>query len=222
MVTGAIFDMDGVLLDSMPVWENIDIIYLREQGREPKPGLAKELLTKSLAEAAEYIRTEYRLPKTAEEIVREIVAAVHYQYESKIPMKKGALAFLRQLKEHGIAITVATSSDRVLAEAALKRLGMLPLIEGIFTCEEAGAGKRESPAVYLNALAFMGTEIEETWVFEDVLHGIRTAGQAGFKTVGIYDASSAESISLIRQEATMYLENLQAFERFYKAALETV
>lgn len=222
MVTGVIFDMDGVLLDSMPVWENIDIIYLREHGKEPRPGLSEVLLTKSLSEAADYIRTEYGLPKTTEEIVREIVDAIHEQYKTKIPMKKGALAFLKQLKAHGIAVTVATSSDRVLAEAALKRLGMLPFFEGIFTCEEAGAGKRESPAVYRNALACMGTKIEETWVFEDVLHGIRTAGQAGFKTVGIYDAASEGNLALLQQEATMYLGDLQDFERFYKAALETV
>lgn len=221
MVTGVIFDMDGVLLDSMPVWENIDIMYLREHGKTPRPGLSEVLLTKSLTEAADYIRTEYELPKTTEEIVREIVDAIHEQYEVRIPMKQGALAFLKQLKEQGIAVAVATSSDRVLAEAAFKRLGMLPFIEGIFTCEEAGIGKRESPAVYLNALAYMGTRIEETWVFEDVLHGIRTAGQAGFKTVGIYDASSEGSLALIRQEATMYLGDLQDFERFYKAAAET-
>lgn len=220
MVRGVIFDMDGVLIDSMPVWENIDGIYLREQGREPKPGLAKELLAKSLPEAAEYIRTEYALPKTAEEIVSEIVAAVHLQYASKIPMKKGALSFLRQLKEHGIRITVATSNERVLAEAALRRLGLLPLVDGIFTCEEAGAGKRENPAVYLQALAFMGTELKETWVFEDVLHGIHTARQAGFQTVGIYDASSSDSQEAIRQEAVLYLEDLRDFEMFYQAAVE--
>ena len=218
MVTGVIFDMDGVLLDSMPVWENIDIIYLRKHGKEPKPGLWKVLITKSLTEGAEYIRTEYELPKTTEEVVKEIVDLIREQYESKIPMKKGTLAFLKKLKEHGIAITVATSGDRVLAEAALKRLEMLPYIERIFTCEEAGAGKNESPAVYLNALAFMGTKLSETWVFEDVLHGIRTAGQAGFKTVGVYDASSEGNLSLIRQESTMYLEDLQDFDKFYKCA----
>lgn len=216
MVTGVIFDMDGVLLDSMPVWRNIDITYLREHGKEPKQGLAEALLTKSLTEAAEYIRVEYNLPKTAEEIVREIVAAIRYQYETKIPMKKGALTFLKKLREHGIAVTVATSSDRILAEAAFRRLELLPFIEGIFTCEEAGAGKRESPAVYLNALSFMGTEIEKTWVFEDVLHGIRTAGKAGFRTVGIYDVSSEENLEAIRQEATLYLGDLQDFEMFYR------
>lgn len=221
MVTGVIFDMDGVLLDSMPVWENIDIVYLRQHGKEPKPGLKEALLTKSLTEAADYIRVEYGLPKTAEEIAGEIVAAIHGQYKEKIPMKKGALAFLKQLREHGIAVTVATSSDRLLAEAAFRRLGMLPFIGNIFTCEETGAGKRESPAVYLNALAYMGTRIEETWVFEDVLHGIRTAGQAGFKTVGIYDASSEYNLARIQQEASIYLGDLQDFERFYREAVET-
>ena len=143
---------------------------------------------------------------------------IRYYYETKIPMKAGALEFIKQLKEKGIAVTVATSSDRILAEAGLSRVGILPYVDGIFTCGEAGAGKEKSPAVYLNAQEFMGTKVEETWVFEDVLHGIRTAGKAGFPTVGIYDVSSEAGREKIQKESTVYLGDLTDFEHFYRFA----
>lgn len=219
MITGAIFDMDGVLLDSMPMWEKIAAIYLREQGREPKPGLTEVLFTKTLLEAAEYMQVIYDIPKSPEEIVAGIVATVRYYYEKKIPMKAGALDFVKGLKEAGIRITIATSSDRSLAEAGLLRLGLLEYIEEIFTCADAGEGKEKGPVVYLNAWKYMETDMDKTWVFEDVLHGIRTANKAGFPTVGVYDASSEANQELIQKEAAVYLKDLTDFDTFFQLAM---
>lgn len=217
MITGAIFDMDGVLIDSMPVWENIDGIYLKGQGKEPEPGLTEILFTKSMQEAAEYLRQAYGLPKTAVQIAEEIIDLVRLCYREEIPAKAGALPFVRGLRDAGVHITVATASDRELAEAALLRLGILEYVEGIFTCKDAGAGKEASPAVYLDALGSMGTEMAGTWVFEDVLHGIRTANRAGFQTAGVYDASSEAYQELIQKEASVYLRDLTDFNGFYQS-----
>ncbi len=219
MITGAIFDMDGVLIDSMPVWENIDGIYLRAQGKEPEPGLTEILFTKTMHEAAEYMRQAYQIPKTAEKIMDEIIDLVRHCYEEEIPMKAGALPFIRKLNEAGVHITVATASAKELAEAVLLRLGILRYVEGIFTCKDAGEGKEKSPAVYLNALESMGTRRAETWIFEDVLHGIRTAKKAGFRTVGVYDASSESYQEHIMNEASIYLKDLTEFEIFYQMAV---
>lgn len=220
MITGVIFDMDGVLLDSMPVWEDAGILYLKQQGREPEPGLTEVLFTKTILEAAEYMRKTYDLVQSEEEIVAGMLALIRQQYETQIPMKEGAKDFLAALKEKGLPVTVATSSDRVLAEAGLGRLGILPFVDGIFTCVEAGVGKEKSPVVYLNALEYMGTDIRTTWVFEDVLHGIRSASGAGFPTVGIYDAGSEDNQEQIREEATIYLGDLTDFDRFYQMVKE--
>ena len=190
MITGAIFDMDGVLLDSMPVWEDAGILFLQEQGKEAKPGLTEVLFTKSMLESAEYMRVTYALPKSAEEIVQDVIELIRRYYEEKIPMKAGALEFIKSLKDKGIAVTVATSSDRILAEAGLLRVGILPFVDGIFTCAEAGAGKEKSPAVYQNAQEFMGTIPEETWVFEDVLHPRLVSGQWGYTMLPVKRSGS--------------------------------
>lgn len=217
MIQGTIFDMDGVLIDSMPVWEQAGGWYLESQGRKPQEGLKEILFTKSMQESAEYMKEMYDIPKTTDEIVEGVIQIIRHQYEAEIPAKKGVLGFLEGLKSAGIKIVVATSSDRVLAEAGLKRLGILDYVEAIFTCKEAGAGK-EYPDVYLRAWESMGTEREATWVFEDVLHGIRTAKKAGFSTVGVYDASSEANQERIREEATVFLEDLTDFDKFYALA----
>ena len=86
-------------------------------------------------------------------------------YRKEAQPKEGALEFLEELKERGIPMAVATSTDRSLIEAAFERLGMKPYFSGIFTCSEVGAGK-DQPDIFLAAGALMNTEPRDTWVFE--------------------------------------------------------
>lgn len=210
MIRGAIFDMDGVLLDSMPVWEQAGSRYLESVGKQPEAGLSEILFTKSMPEAAAYMREHYCLAKSETEILAGVIGVVQQQYEEKIPAKEGAVELLRKLKEAGIAVTVATSSDRSLAEAGLRRVGAMQYIDAIFTCNELGIGK-EQPDIYLKAWKSMGTAKEETWVFEDALHGICTAKKAGFQTVGIFDASGRKNQEKIREVCSVYLAGVKDF-----------
>ena len=78
----------------------------------------------------------------------------------------------------------------------------------IFTSSEVSVGK-SNPLIYQEAAKFLGTELEETYVFEDVLYAIETAKKAGFHTVGIYDQYSARDTEKIKQEAEFYLESME-------------
>lgn len=86
---------------------------------------------------------------------------------------------------------VATATDESLVKACLKRLGLLEYFKEIFTCRNVGAGK-EQPDIYEAALQRLGTLKEKTFVFEDVLHAVKTAKQAGFPVAALYDESSRE------------------------------
>ena len=97
------------------------------------------------------------------------------------------------------------------AEAVLRRPGLLPYFQGIITCGEVGGGK-ESPAIYERALALLNVPKQETLVFEDALHALRTAQAAGFRVVGVYDASAAADEALIRREADAYVRCLADFQ----------
>jgi beta-phosphoglucomutase-like phosphatase (HAD superfamily) len=88
----------------------------------------------------------------------------------------------------------------------------------MITCEEAGAGKSD-PRIFLLAADRMGLEPADIFVFEDVIHAIRTANRAGFVTVGVYDAASSSDNTAIREESGLYLHSLENWERFRDFAL---
>lgn len=186
MLTGAIFDFDGTLLDSMFIWDTIGEDYLRTLGKEPHEDLKETFMTLTLEEAAEYYREHYKVTLSVTEIVDSINAMVEGIYRTKVTLKPGVMAYLRLLKERGVKMCVATVTDRYLVEDTLERLGILHYFCGIFTCAEVGYGK-DKPIIYQKALEHLGTAKEETFVFEDSLFALETAKIDGFPTVGVYD-----------------------------------
>ena len=186
MLTGAIFDFDGTLLDSMFIWDTIGEDYLRTLGKEPHENLKETFMTLTLEEAAEYYREHYKVTLSVTEIVDSINAMVEGIYRTKVTLKPGVAEYLRLLKESGVKMCVATVTDRYLVEDTLERLGILHYFCGIFTCAEVGYGK-DKPIIYQKALEHLGTAKEETFVFEDSLFALETAKTDGFPTVGVYD-----------------------------------
>lgn len=217
MIKGAIFDMDGVLVDSMPIWHNAGALFLESKGKEPRADLQKILFDKSMMAGAEYMREAYELPMTMEEVMQGVIDIVYKHYQTDIPSKNKVEEFLQKLKEKGVVLALATSSDRKLLEAGLSRLGLLSYFDTTITCLEAGVGKVE-PDVYLQAMQRLGTTLEDTWVFEDALHALLTAKKAGFHTVGLYDAASEENQEALRSEADLYMTDLSDFDMFYQFA----
>ena len=186
MLTGAIFDFDGTLLDSMFIWDTIGEDYLRTLGKEPHENLKETFMTLTLEEAAEYYREHYKVTLSVTEIVDSINAMVEGIYRTKVTLKPGVAEYLRLLKESGVKMCVATVTDRYLVEDTLERLGILHYFSEIFTCAEVGYGK-DKPIIYQKALEHLGTAKEETFVFEDSLFALETAKTDGFPTVGVYD-----------------------------------
>lgn len=107
-------------------------------------------------------------------------------------------------------MVVATSTDRMHAEAALKRAGIEEYFDRVFTCSEVGAGK-SNPEIFEQAGRQLGTRKSTTWVFEDALYAIKTAKAAGFPTVGLYDETSRKDQKEIRAMADRYLHSAQEF-----------
>lgn len=219
MINGVIFDVDGVLLNSMPIWENLGELYLRELGIEAEKDLGKKLFTLSMEEAAEYLTSQYNLDKSVEEVVSGLVRAVKEFYEERVPLKEGVREYLNEFRARKIPMVIATSGDRRNTEAALKRLKIYSYFQGIYTCSEIGSGK-DQPDIYFAAALQMDTDPEQTWVFEDTLHALRTAKSAGFRTVAVYDKSSDRDLAEIWNTAEIYLPDLNDFDSFWNRVAE--
>lgn len=202
-IKGAIFDADGTLLDSMPMWMQVETRWLQRKGIRSEPGLEQKLFAMTMEEGAAYIKEHYPVEMEIPEIIREVNEEVRGAYFYELPLKPGVRKLLDWMREQGIPATVATSSDRELICAALKRLGILDCFQEVFSCSQNGVGK-DQPDIYLRAADRMGTAPEDTWVFEDALHGLVTAEKAGFHTVGIYDEVSADVQEQLKTHAEVY------------------
>ena len=203
----AIFDFDGTLFDSMFVWEEAGKVFLGSLGKEPRPGMREAVRTMSMAQSAEYIKTEYGLELSVEEIIAGIDKTVENYYINMVQPKPGIPELLEHLKDAGAVLCIATATDRYLIEAALKRCGLLKFFDAIFTCSEVGAGKDE-PLIFRKAMEHFGADRENTVVFEDALYAAKTAKADGFKVLAVYDQSEKNQDEL-KRIADLYLASFE-------------
>lgn len=209
-IKGAIFDVDGTLLDTMHVWTNSGATYLASLGIEAEPDLGDKLFTMTVEMGAAYLKENYHLPYPVDEIRKGINGVVERYYFEEADFKPGARALLEEMKAAGVPMTIATSTEKYCILAAFDRLGYTDYFDAILTCGEVGASKSE-PVIFYEAVRAMGTEPSETWLFEDGLYSIKTARAAGFKTVGVYDAVSEKDQEEIRQLTDLYVRDLRDF-----------
>lgn len=187
-ISGAIFDMDGTLLDSMFVWEGIGEKYVRSCGAEPEEGLDEIIKNMTMDQVSTYLSIGYGITKPPSEISADINCLIESFYRDVVKPKAGIFDLLEDFKARGVKMCVATATDIHLVKMALSRTGLLPFFSDIFTCTMVGAGK-EVPLIFEKALERLGTPKAETPVFEDSLYAIKTAKKAGFPVVGIYDSA---------------------------------
>ena len=212
MIRGAIFDVDGTLLDSMFIWRTIGERYLRSLGIEPRENLAETFKTFTLEQAAQYYIDHYGVHLSVAEITEGINRMIERFYFEEANLRSGAAEFLKKLEKAGVPMVIATATDRYLVEAALKRNGIRSYFKEIFSCTDYGSKKQ--PHIYESAAAFLNTPIEDTWVFEDAFHAAETALRAGFPVLGIWDPSE-ENQQGLQSVSQVYLKNFQHSERFW-------
>jgi HAD superfamily hydrolase (TIGR01509 family) len=208
---GFIFDLDGTLIDSMKAWATIGESYLLWKGCTPAPGLLEVLKPMTLLQAARYFRCAYPIEETEEAIVEQIIRMMENQYRQSIPLKPFVQPFLEKSFQMGVKMCVATATDRNLAEAALERLNIRKYLCGLITCTEAGCGK-DQPVIYQEALKLLGTNIEDTVIFEDALHAVKTAKAAGFNVAGVFDETMADDTEEIKAASDWYINSFDEWE----------
>lgn len=215
MIDGAIFDLDGVILDSMFIWHDLGIRYLNSLGIHAEKNLSEVLFSMSMEQGAEYMKKHYALSESTEEILVGIQNMLRDFYFFEVSEKDGATELLGLLKQKGIPAIAATSSPREHVTAALKRLGLLQFFESILTTSEVGESKH-SPKIYRIAAEKIGTDKSRTLVFEDSLYALKTAKQDGFICVGVYDADGESNQYGLKMAADYYIKSLSDYEAIFQ------
>ena len=203
---GAIFDLDGTLVDSMYIWGWVPGALIRQLGQEPPDDLAHALTELSLREAADYLIRRFHLSQTQEQILQAVSDLVSGEYRDNVPMKPGADVLLARLARAGVPCGIATASEAFQAQEALERLGLWKYIQ--FAVSSTQYGSKTRPDLYLEAARRLDGQPSRIVVFEDALHAARTAKEAGFLVAGVYDASAQEDQEELKRICRWYLPAL--------------
>lgn len=207
-IKAAIFDMDGTLVDSLMLWDILWATfgerYLNDKSFKPSEEDDKKVRTLVLKDAMNLIYSNYNIGESAEELLKSANGIMKDFYANKVKLKKGVKEFLEFCKMSGVKMCIASATAPELIDVAIKHCGIENYFLKIFSCSDFGKGKEE-PDVFLQAADFLGTEIKETWVFEDSLTAIETATKIGMPTVGIYDRFNYGQ-DMIKEISTEYIE----------------
>ena len=211
---GAIFDMDGTLVDSMGYWKTAAGDYIKELGKTPKNDLGDRFLTLGLSSIYPEMVEDYGLIQSIDEVSQGIYKIMERNYE-RVEAKPFVKDMLEAFKAEGVKMCLASATNADLAKRVLERCGILEYFDAVFCCKDVGRGKRY-PDIYNYALEYLGTEKSETPVFEDAVFAIRTLSANGFVSVGIEDINSASDKSEIMSLSTYYIDSYANWEKILK------
>lgn len=214
-IKAAVFDLDGTLFDSTAAWKGLGERYLTSRGITPAPGLDEKLRCMALPDGSEYLKARYSLPDSPAQIQADIIRGIERFYLSECRLRPGAFGLVRLLHSRGIGISAATAGDKRLACAALDRLGILGCFEDVFTCDRYGS--KHEPGIFLAAARAAGGNSADTAVFEDSLHCILTAKNAGFLTAAVADPGEPEQ-SALKAAADYYRLSMEDYFRIFQSA----
>lgn len=205
MINGAIFDCDGTLLDTMPLWRQAAAKYLSGLNIEVDQSLGRKFFEMTLQESAIAIREEFNLNHSVQDITAGIYDVMAEEYRENVGFKPGTRRFIKAFAQRNIPITVVSSGTESLIRPALERLGVSEHFRAILASAETGVPKRQ-PDMFLMAAQIMGCAPQETWVFEDALYAIKVAKNSGFHTVAILDQASADQRDELEDTAEEFWE----------------
>ena len=189
MLTGkkaVIFDLDGTLIDSMSMWDDINVEYLSKFGLTVPENLQREISGMSFTECAIYFKEKFHLPDSIEEIKEVWNEMAMYKYMHEVPLKTGVLEFLKELKQRGIKTGIATSNSIELVNAVLDSLQIAKYFDEVHTSCEVQKGK-PAPDIYLLVAKCLFVAPEQCLVFEDVPEGIIAGKRAGMQVCAVED-----------------------------------
>lgn len=201
---GAIFDLDGTLLDSMWVWAEVDEQFLSRRGIAVPADYMAAVLPLGFRETAEYTIRRFGLPERPEDLMAEWDRMVEEAYRERILLKPGAEAYLRSLREGGVRLGVATSMNPRFCLPVLRRNGIADWFDGFAYSHEVPRGKGH-PDIYLLAAERIGVRPERCIVFEDIPAGARGAKAGGFTVCGVYDPANDSQQAELRDLSDVYV-----------------
>ncbi|MEV6851964.1 HAD family phosphatase [Actinoplanes sp. NPDC051411] len=212
MIKAVVFDLDGVIIDSEEVWEEVRRGYAAEYGRRFLPDTQDRMMGMSTGEWSRHLAEEVGVPRTPSQVASDVLSRMAARYRDDLPLIPGSVAAVRRLGER-FTLALASSSARVLIDQVLQTAGLTDAFAVTLSTEEVPRGK-PAPDVYLAAASKLGVPAAECAAVEDSSNGLRSAGAAGMAVVavphGVYPPA-ADALALASLTVTS-IETLTADE----------
>ena len=183
MIASVVFDMDGLLLDTEQVWDEVREELTRERGGRWHDRAQADMMGMSSREWSRYMHEELGLSESPDAINRLVVERMQARYRERLPVIEGAADAVRRMAERW-PLGLASSSNRPLIDLALAELGVAHLFRATVSSEEVARGK-PAPDVYLEAARRLGVRPGDAAAVEDSANGIRSAKAAGMRVIAI-------------------------------------
>lgn len=199
-IKAVIFDLDGTLIDSMHVWDQVDIDFLQKRGIAVPEDLFSDLPSgDGLLSIAIYFKEKFQLSETVEAIIAEWNSML-FDFYSSLDLLEGAEELLLKLANRGMKLGIGTSNSEVLTETVLKYNRIRANFQSLVTGCKIRKGK-PFPDIYLAVAQELNILPENCLVIEDTLHGVEAAKNAGMKVIAIYNDYSKKDKDLLIKSA---------------------
>lgn len=206
-IKGAIFDMDGTLVDSLGtwdvMWQRVGEAYMGISDFKPAEEVDKKVRTMIYRDAMAYFMDYYSISGDLDEFINFTLSGIEQFYREQVEAKPGAIALLKELHRRGIRLCLASATEMKYIRIALERLDMGKYFDAVLSCADLHVGK-DRPDIYLQSLAKLGLDAADACVFEDSFVALETARGIGCQTVGIFDRYNFDQPRL-RAASDIYL-----------------
>ena len=199
-----IFDFDGTLVDSMPVWEKFILSRLDELKIDYPDDIIKIVSPLGTRGAAKYL-IDLGVNATVDELLLMMDDFALNEYTNNIPAKPYVIEKLKELKEKGYSLNIFTACQHNLLTPCLKRLGIYHWFDTVISCEEDMNVNKKIPDAYYKLAEKLHTVCENCVFFDDNIEAISASHNAGMETVGVFDETSAAWEKSIRDIADKYI-----------------
>ncbi len=203
-----IFDLDGTLVNSMPRYTAGMYAVLDRRNISYEPDLIKILTPLGYTKSAEYYRDRFGLTETVEELVREMVEILVYEYANNIKLKPGVADYLQRLKKEGAALYVLTASPHLVTDVCLKNNGVFELFDTVWSVEDFGLSKSGTELFYKVA-GVIGCETEDVEFFDDNLTALENCTRSGMKSYAVYDGQNEEDVTKMKEIGDVFVASFE-------------
>ena len=208
-----IFDFDGTLVDSLPLWHRVDVIFFEERRGFRYDEDELGFVSKSIEESALISKEFFDLPESTDEIIREWSEIINELYLTEDILRDGVVELIRKAKESGYYVAIGTNNTRPLITSYLEKEGIDDMFDAIVTAYESGKSK-PAPDLFLKIADDLGVAPENAIVVEDSLSGVQAANAAGMTSYCLKGSESDKDEERIIEEADHFITHMSQVELF--------